>query len=92
MNLVSQSEVVAVLDILEEGEFAGAKVTTIDGVRADYPNGWGLVRPSNTMPSLTLRFEADTLEDLQYIQQRFKYQMLQIKPTMSLPFLTVEKS
>jgi phosphomannomutase/phosphoglucomutase len=76
--------------MLKEGEFTGAEITKIDGVRADYPNGWGLVRVSNTMPGLTLRFEADTLEDLQHIQQRFKHQMLQIKPTLSLSFLTLD--
>jgi phosphomannomutase/phosphoglucomutase len=75
--------------IVKEGEFTGAEIIKIDGVRADYPNGWGLVRASNTMPGLTLRFEADTLEDLQHIQQRFKHQMLQIKPTLSLSFLTL---
>jgi phosphomannomutase (EC 5.4.2.8) len=39
--------------------FEGANIITIDGVRVDYPNGWGLVRPSNTTPCLVLRFEAD---------------------------------
>ncbi|MFW5426234.1 MAG: phosphomannomutase/phosphoglucomutase [Methylophagaceae bacterium] len=76
--------------IIKEAEFAGAEIIKIDGIRADYPNGWGLVRASNTMPGLTLRFEADTLEDLQHIQQRFKHQMLQIKPTLSLSFLTLD--
>ena len=76
--------------IIKEGEFTGAEITKIDGLRADYPNGWGLVRASNTMPGLTLRFEADTLEDLQHIQQRFKHQMLQVKPTLSLSFLTLD--
>ncbi len=76
--------------LIKESEFSGAEITKIDGVRADYPNGWGLVRASNTMPGLTLRFEADTLEDLQHIQQRFKHQMLQIKPTLSLSFLTLD--
>lgn len=74
------------VQMVKEGEFSGAEVTTIDGVRADYPNGWGLVRSSNTMPGLTMRFEADTLEDLQHIQRRFKHQMLQIKPTLSVSF------
>jgi len=76
--------------IVKEAEFAGAEIIKIDGIRADYPNGWGLVRASNTVPGLTLRFEADTLEDLQHIQQRFKHQMLQIKPTLSLSFLTLD--
>ena len=52
--------------------FEGAKITTIDGVRVDYENGWGLVRPSNTTPCLVLRFEADNQSTLDKIQQQFK--------------------
>ncbi|RKZ93842.1 MAG: phosphomannomutase/phosphoglucomutase [Gammaproteobacteria bacterium] len=74
-----------------EAQFSGAEITTMDGIRADYPNGWGLVRASNTVPGLTLRFEADTEETMQQIQQQFKQQMLKIKPTLELTFLTLEK-
>jgi phosphomannomutase/phosphoglucomutase len=74
------------LKLAGEGNFDGAELVTLDGVRAEYQNGWGLVRASNTMPGLTLRFEADTAEELQEIQQRFKEQMLQIKPTLKLLF------
>lgn len=52
--------------------FKGAEITTIDGVRVDYPNGWGLVRPSNTTPCLVLRFEAETQKTLEEIQAKFK--------------------
>ena len=52
--------------------FDGAKITTIDGVRVDYPNGWGLVRPSNTTPCLVLRFEADDEKTLKEIQEKFR--------------------
>ncbi len=69
-----------------EASFPGAKVVTIDGVRADFPTGWGLVRASNTVPGLILRFEAETQESLQEIQQQFKQQMLQVKPTITLLF------
>ena len=69
-----------------EATFSGAKTTTIDGLRADFPMGWGLVRASNTVPGLTLRFEADTADNLQNIQQQFKQQILQIKPTLTLDF------
>ena len=72
--------------ISEQAHFSGAKLTTIDGVRADYKMGWGLIRASNTMPGLTLRFEADNSDNLRYIQQQFKQQMLQIKPTLHLHF------
>ena len=52
--------------------FPGATITTIDGVRVDYDNGWGLVRPSNTTPCLVLRFEADDQQTLNNIQVTFK--------------------
>mgnify|MGYP001571208335 FL=1 len=53
-------------------DFKGAKITTIDGVRVDYPDGWGLVRPSNTTPCLVLRFEADNQKTLEEIQEKFR--------------------
>ena len=43
-------------------KFEGARLSTIDGVRADWPDGWGLVRASNTTPVLVLRFDADSRE------------------------------
>jgi len=67
-------------------EFVGGKLSTVDGVRVDYPNGWGLVRASNTVPGLTLRFEASNEDELEQIKQAFIQQMLQIKPTLSLLF------
>ena len=69
-----------------EASFQGAKISTIDGLRADFASGWGLVRASNTVLGLTLRFEAETQESLQEIQQQFKQQMLQVKPTITLLF------
>ncbi len=53
-------------------DFPGAEINTIDGVRVDYNNYWGLVRPSNTTPCLVLRFEADDEKNLIIIQQEFK--------------------
>lgn len=70
----------------ESFEFAGGKITTVDGVRVDCPQGWGLVRASNTVPGLTLRFEANNEDELEQIKQSFIQQMLQIKPTLSLLF------
>ncbi|MCX4187657.1 phosphomannomutase/phosphoglucomutase [Methylophaga sp. OBS4] len=67
-------------------EFIGGQISTVDGVRVDYPNGWGLVRASNTVPGLTLRFEASSKEEMEQIKQAFIQQMLQIKPTLSLLF------
>lgn len=54
-----------------EAHFPDATIQRIDGLRVEYPHGWGLVRASNTTPCLTLRFEADTQEDLERIQAAF---------------------
>jgi phosphomannomutase/phosphoglucomutase len=66
--------------------FAGAQLTTIDGLRADFEDGWGLVRASNTTPSLTLRFEAQDAVAMQRIQNDFRELMLRIEPNLHLPF------
>jgi phosphomannomutase / phosphoglucomutase len=69
-----------------QSSFEGAKVITIDGVRADWPDGWGLVRCSNTTPSLVLRFDADSEAALARIQGVFRTQLLAIEPSLKLPF------
>ncbi|MCL7420783.1 MAG: phosphomannomutase/phosphoglucomutase [Methylobacter sp.] len=66
--------------------FTGGKVTNIDGMRVDFANGWGLVRASNTTPSLVIRFEADTKAALNDIQAQFRQIMQTIKPDIALPF------
>jgi len=53
-------------------DFPGANVNTIDGVRVDYDDCWGLVRPSNTTPCLVLRFEAEDNAALKGVQEKFK--------------------
>ena len=67
-------------------DFGDATVTTIDGVRVDYPDGWGLIRASNTTPSLVLRFEADDKEGLKRIGGLFKQTLRAIDPDLKLPF------
>jgi len=67
-------------------KFEGAKVTSIDGVRADYPDGWGLVRASNTTPILVVRFDAETEQALERIKNVFRARMLAINPDLDLPF------
>lgn len=66
--------------------FSDAKLSKIDGVRADFNDGWGLVRASNTGPYLTLRFEADNLSALKRIQKLFRNGLLAMKPDLKLPF------
>lgn len=72
--------------LLEHAKFKNAKVTTIDGLRVDFADGWGLVRASNTTPSLVMRFEADSEEALERIQSGFKQLMLKVKPDLDLPY------
>ncbi|MGE0315654.1 MAG: phosphomannomutase/phosphoglucomutase [Lautropia sp.] len=71
----------------KQGDIAGAtEINTIDGVRAEYPDGFGLARASNTTPVVVLRFEADTPQALARIQQGFRSAILSIDPSVKLPF------
>jgi len=58
--------------LVANAKFEGAKLTTIDGIRADFSDGFGLVRASNTTPCLVLRFEGETQEALERIQGQFR--------------------
>lgn len=71
---------------VEKARLDGARITTIDGLRADWEDGWGLVRASNTTPSLVLRFDADSDQALHRVQEAFREQILAIEPDMKLPF------
>jgi phosphomannomutase/phosphoglucomutase len=68
-------------------QFAGAtEVITIDGLRVEYPDGFGLMRASNTTPVIVLRFEADSVAALKRIQAQFRQLILAAAPQVSLPF------
>lgn len=73
-------------DLMMQADFGDANVTMIDGIRADFSDGWGLVRASNTTPVLVLRFEGKDQKTMQRIQSVFKAQMLAVKPDLKLPF------
>ena len=67
--------------------FPGAeRVLTIDGVRAEYRDGFGLARASNTTPVMVLRFEGDTPEALARIREEFRKALQPLKPDAPLPF------
>lgn len=70
----------------KSAEFPGATINTIDGVRADFEDGWGLVRASNTTPILVCRFDGDSKQALDRISHAFKRQMLQVNRHLKLPF------
>jgi phosphomannomutase/phosphoglucomutase len=63
-----------------------ARIVTIDGVRAEYADGFGLARASNTTPVIVLRFEGDTREALARIQEQFRAALQPLKPGAPLPF------
>ncbi len=71
---------------LADPRFDGARIVTIDGLRAEFTDGWGLVRASNTTPSLILRFEADNEDALERIQEAFRRALRAVDTGVSLPF------
>ena len=71
----------------QSARFEGAnEVIRLDGVRVEYPDGFGLARASNTTPVIVLRFEADNETAMQRIQADFRRVLLQAKPDAQLPF------
>jgi phosphomannomutase/phosphoglucomutase len=70
---------------MDTGDFGRGSLTDIDGIRVDFDNGWGLIRPSNTSPVLSLRFEADTESALMDIQTLFQTELQKVD--RSLAFL-----
>lgn len=72
--------------LIQRANFNTAEVVTIDGLRVNFADGWGLVRPSNTTPCLVLRFEADSENVLQKIQTVFREFLLATQADLVLPF------
>lgn len=76
-----------IAQLQQAAQFPGAvEVITIDGLRVEYADGFGLIRASNTTPVLTLRFEADDEAALTRIQQTFKQLLLTTRPDLKIPF------
>ncbi len=75
----TESKKFEIMDKLEaQADWDGGALTTIDGIRVDFNDGWGLIRSSNTSPVLTLRFEADDPTALERIQDLFTKQLAAI--------------
>ena len=78
-------QLVQVVQAVLEFKEGGAAISTMDGVRVDWPDGFGLIRASNTTPILVLRFEGQTPQALKRIQ-RLMMQMLQkVIPDVQMP-------
>jgi len=70
-----------------EAKFPGSDdIIKIDGLRVEYPDGFGLARSSNTTPVVVMRFEAESEQALARIQSEFKRVILAAKPDAALPF------
>lgn len=73
--------------LIDKAAFQDVKeMLTIDGLRVNFADGWGLVRPSNTSPYLVLRFEAMNQGVLENIQTKFRDWLLSVKPDLVIPF------
>ena len=68
-------------ELASSGDFADGRMTTIDGIRVDFDDRWGLIRPSNTSPVLSLRFEADSAAALERVQDEFQTQLSNVDAT-----------
>ena len=71
-------------DFIKNAEFSEGTKITIDGLRVNFQDGWGLLRASNTTPKLVLRFEAKTSDRLIEIQNLFLKQLKQIDESIKI--------
>jgi phosphomannomutase/phosphoglucomutase len=85
---VSEARKFRLMETLAEraGRFPGGRPNTVDGLRVDFPDGWGLVRASNTTPALVTRFEGRDQQALERIQALFREQLNAVDSELSLPF------
>ncbi|MEE3003819.1 MAG: phosphomannomutase/phosphoglucomutase [Pseudomonadota bacterium] len=74
-------------ELVSKADFKDASVNTIDGLRVTFKYGWGLVRASNTTPALTLRFEANSAENLTKVQNIMCKYMHDVDPSLDLSSL-----
>ncbi len=72
--------------LIAEGDFRNGKKITLDGLRVEFAEGWGLVRCSNTTPNLVLRFEANNSDSLQRVKNIFKTELKKLAPDLALDF------
>ena len=75
-----------IAELQKTAKFEGAtEVNTIDGLRVEYPDGFGLMRASNTTPVLVLRFEGDSDAALERIRKDFTRVLQQARPGLEMP-------
>jgi phosphomannomutase/phosphoglucomutase len=79
IDVTDENKFQIVEKFISENNLQGEEIT-IDGLRVNYKNGWGLIRASNTSPKLVLRFEGNTIEDMNNIQSEFLSELSRISP------------
>jgi phosphomannomutase/phosphoglucomutase len=84
INVEEEKKFKIVKDFVNKARFEGGSKVTIDGLRVDFNDGWGLIRASNTTPKLVLRFEAKTPSRLKEIKKMFLDQLKLIDETIQI--------
>ena len=84
INVDEQKKFKIVKDFISQSNFGEGEKITIDGLRVNFNDGWGLLRASNTTPKLVLRFEANSPERLNEIQNIFLNQLKKIDETINI--------
>lgn len=84
LNVKEEEKFRVVEDFVNKAKFEGGSKVTIDGLRVDFEDGWGLIRASNTTPKLVLRFEAKTPSRLKEIKNMFLNQLKLIDETIHI--------
>ncbi len=75
----------SIIEQMQQADYPGGEPHTIDGIRVNYPDGWGLIRASNTTPVLVLRFEAETQAALERIRDQFQRNLHAIDASLAIP-------
>jgi phosphomannomutase/phosphoglucomutase len=83
INVTDDVKFKIIEDFSKQCSLDGEKIT-IDGLRINFDNGWGLLRASNTTPKLVLRFEGDSIDDLNQIKKDFLNELSRICPDIDI--------
>ena len=84
LNVEENRKFQIVEDFIAKADFGTADKITIDGLRVNFEDGWGLLRASNTTPKLVLRFEASSPKRLDEIENIFLTQLKKIDETINI--------
>ncbi len=83
ISVTDENKFTIIKDFEDNCKLDGEKIT-IDGLRVNFKNGWGLIRASNTTPKLVLRFEGDSLEEMHEIKDLFLSELSRICPDIDI--------